>query len=134
MPTGTYSAKTKETQIDIGQYKYLDTSALYTQAEATTGKKIHWDVGSFTVENGSWIISESFRPNKVLIYGVDSGGYSVRIVYDGSSWTGGFYKENHSGFDNNVESYFVISSSGIESGTGWSGENGRTFNYVVIDE
>ena len=33
LPTGTYNATTKENQIDISNYKYLNTSALYTSED-----------------------------------------------------------------------------------------------------
>ena len=54
LPSGTKTITSKENNIDVSNYKYVDTTGLYTASEynAKTGQGTYWDYGSKTVTGG----------------------------------------------------------------------------------
>ena len=67
VPNGTKTITTKESNIDVGNYKYADTTGLYTLDEVQTGKGTSWNSGTNSIVNGSISIPVGFVPTETII-------------------------------------------------------------------
>ena len=87
LPSGTKTITTKENNIDVGEFKYVDTTGLYTLSEVQSGKGTHWNSGTFTSVSGENSIPVGFVPNKMLVIRSDS----TAISYDNRISTTKFF-------------------------------------------
>ncbi|MCI8345925.1 MAG: hypothetical protein HFJ42_08320 [Clostridia bacterium] len=68
-PSGTQKITTKNSQIDVRNYEYIDTTNLYTADEAQSGEGIYWkeDTFTFSKTSSSMEYTCGFKPRIMLL-------------------------------------------------------------------
>ncbi len=126
-PTGTLVINEKNSQINVNNYKYVDTSQLYTSSDVS-GEGINWKKGTMTISSTNGSVNVGFKPSDVFIYGYNGSDYFEIHAYSSK-----IIRFNHLSNGSNqyldISSALQITSTGFKY-NGWG--TGYTYNYIAI--